>query len=121
MGFFDSFPYSNQHTLNLDWVIQTVKTISDRYPGDMKALTNKIMKLAADVEKLSAEIDSKDYDYISELFDKYLAAMIFPEITDAGYIVYNIPESWDNITFNTTGIDIDISIQPEYGHLVLSY
>ena len=47
--------------------------------------------------------------------------MIFVEITDAGYVVYNIPGEWDRITFNTTELDIHLDLQTEYGHLVLSY
>ena len=46
--------------------------------------------------------------------------MIFVEISDAGYFVYYIPESWDDITFNTTGLDITIP-DTDYGRLVLSY
>lgn len=47
--------------------------------------------------------------------------MIFVEISNSGYIIYNIPENWESITFNTTGLDITLDLQPEYGHLVLSY
>ena len=42
-------------------------------------------------------------------------------LTDSGYFVAHIPESWRDIIFNTTGYDIMIALQPEYGHLVLSY
>jgi len=49
-----------------------------------------------------------------------LATMIFVEINKNGYIVYHIPETWDDITFNTTGLDINIP-NTEYGQLVLSY
>ena len=46
--------------------------------------------------------------------------MIFVEINDNGYIVYNIPDSWKDIVFNTTGLDISL-VGYDYGHLVLSY
>ena len=54
--------------------------------------------------------------------------MIYVWISDAGYIIYNVPESWDDITFNTTGLDIQNEqladnghvANYEYGRLVLS-
>ena len=55
------------------------------------------------------------------IIEDYIATMVFFGITDDGYFVAYIPESWDDITFNTTGLDINLPIQPEYGHLVLSY
>lgn len=77
------------------------------------------------IEKELAEvqnwIDNFDTTVIKELIEDYIATMIFVEINDAGYIVYNIPESWSDITFNTTGLDIFLTLQPKYGHLVLSY
>lgn len=85
-------------------------------------------KLAEEIEELKKElavvqkwIDDFDTSYMEELVRKYIATMIFVEITNAGYIVYNIPSGWDDITFNTTGLDIELELQPDYGHLVLSY
>lgn len=73
------------------------------------------------IQEIQKWIDDFDTTYIEQLIQEKLATMIFVEITDAGYIVYNIPETWDSITFNTTGLDIELELQPEYGHLVLSY
>ena len=121
MGFFNNFPYTNFHELNSDWILKVVKELSKKYPKDFEAITKKIVNLSSDVEKLSEKVENFDYNYISGLLEKYIPAQIFPEITDAGYIVFNIPENWENIVFNTTGIDIDLDLEPEYGHLVLSY
>jgi hypothetical protein len=49
-----------------------------------------------------------------------LVKAVFFELTDAGYFVANIPDSWDAILFNTTGLDIFLP-DYDYGHLVLSY
>lgn len=73
------------------------------------------------IQEIQKWIDDFDTSYIEQLIQEKLATMIFVEITDAGYIAYNIPETWDSITFNTTGLDIELELQPEYGHLVLSY
>lgn len=121
MGLFNNFPYTNFHELNVDWILQQVKDSLGKYPEDFAAIMRKIEELSKDISELSGKVENFDYNYISGLLEKYIPAQIFPEITDAGYIVFNIPENWDNITFNTTGIDIDLEIQPEYGHLVLSY
>ena len=73
------------------------------------------------MEQLQEWIDNFDTTYIEKLIQEKIATMIFVSINDAGYIVYHIPKTWRNITFNTTGLDIEVEMQPEYGHLVLSY
>lgn len=125
MGFFNNFPYTNFHELNSDWIIKQIEDLSKTYPGminDMSQLVDELSKRVATVEK--------DYDYLStggleknlrQVLSAFMPAMIYPEISDAGYVIYNIPGTWDGITFNTTGLDIDIELQPQYGHLVLSY
>ena len=76
--------------------------------------------LKAEVDQVQEWINNFDTSYLEELIQQYIATMIFVEISDAGYFVYYIPESWDDITFNTTGLDITIP-DTDYGRLVLSY
>ena len=76
-----------------------------------------IKKQIAEIEKTLENFDSAA---VKKIIEKYLATMIFVEISDAGYIIYNIPERWDEIIFNTQGVDIDIE-NTEYGRLILSY
>lgn len=73
------------------------------------------------MEQLQEWIDNFDTTYIEKLIQDKITTMIFVSINDAGYITYHIPKTWENITFNTTGLDIELEMQPEYGHLVLSY
>lgn len=73
------------------------------------------------VAKINEWIDNLDTKYIKEIVDNYIATMIFIAISDAGYIVYYMPESWKDIEFNTSGLDIDVASVDEYGHLILSY
>jgi hypothetical protein len=40
-------------------------------------------------------------------------------LTDDGYFVAYIPESWQDVTFRTTGYDITTELMPDFGHLVL--
>lgn len=86
---------------------------------------------ASDIDELKRElkvvqgwIEQFDYSKIEKLvrkeLEKYIATMIFVEITKDGHIVYNIPERWKDITFKTTGVDTEIP-NVDYGTLVLYY
>ena len=99
---------------------KVVKYINNLIDSD-KEIIEDIEALKNDMKTVMEYIDNFDTTFAEEVIKKYLATMIFVEITDAGYIVYNIPSSWQTITFNTTGLDIELELQPEYGHLVLSY
>ena len=78
----------------------------------------QLEKELAEVNQWIANFDTK---FVKELVDKYVVTMIFVGISDTGYIFYDMPETWDDIQFRTTGLDIDVASMPEYGHLVLSY
>ena len=49
-----------------------------------------------------------------------LAKQVYFGLTTDGYFVAFIPESWEDIRFNTTGYDYQIAGY-NFGHLVLSY
>lgn len=125
MSFINEFPYTDFHELNLDWIIKNVKEITrefielkkqnDNVLSDFEILKNNFDELKNYV--LSAFTD----DNIRKIIISYIATMIFVEISDSGYIIYNIPETWSDINFNTTELDIKVESQKEYGHLVLSY
>jgi len=99
---------------------KVVNYINELIAGQ-KVVGDELKKLEEDIEIIEEFIDNFDETFAKSILEKYIATMIFVEISDSGYIVYNIPSSWDTITFNTTGLDIELPIQPEYGHLVLSY
>ena len=94
------------------------------YINNLIATNNQIIEyvdeLKAELKVVQDWIDNFDTSYAESIIREYLATMIFVEISDAGYFVYYIPESWDDITFNTTGLDITIP-DTDYGRLVLSY
>lgn len=93
-----------------------------------KAFSDEIESLQAALKEVQDWIAKFDTSYLEELIAKYIANMIYVWISNAGYIVYYIPESWADITFNTTGLDItdeqlsgnDHLTGYEYGRLVLS-
>lgn len=80
-----------------------------------------IDEIKAAIAQMQEWMDNFDTYFIEKWIKEHLANMIFVGINDDGYIVYYIPESWQEIEFNTTGLDIWLEMQPEYGHLVLSY
>lgn len=86
-----------------------------------KILQQQVDQLREELGVVQEWINNFDTSFAESIIKEYLATMIFVAISDAGYIVYYIPANWKSITFNTTGLDISVDSQPEYGHLVLSY
>ena len=87
-----------------------------------------VAEIQSAIDALQKQIDEFDTTYIEKLSKDKLANMIYVWISDAGYIIYYVPESWDDISFNTTGLDIQNEqladnghvANYEYGRLVLS-
>lgn len=89
-----------------------------------KLQNDEINKLKQEVQEVQNWINNFDTRFAESIIATYLATMIFVTISDEGYIIYTIPSHWENITFNTTGLDIENNIgvgNYDYGHLVLSY
>lgn len=130
MGFFNQYPYINITDLNLDYVLKHLK---------------EFMLLVEDLEKWK-EQHEKEYQELKALYDAIvsgnfppsmikalekwlsinaidligeLVKMVFFGITDDGYFVAYIPESWNDIIFGTSGLD-DFPSGVDYGHLTLS-
>lgn len=129
---FREYPYTNLNDLNLDYVLKSLRSLFE------------------DVEGLKdwRESHEEEYEQLKDLYDQVMTGNFPPTIvnafkewmrvnaadlvgamvknvffglTDSGYFVAYIPESWEDITFNTTEYDIEVALMPEYGHLVLSY
>lgn len=125
MGLFDQFPYTNLHEINLDWILCTIKRVCKKIDGieiDIEAIKKEIEELAAN---LGMEVDKwlreQGREYVEKIISEYIVTAVFFEITEAGYWVATIPDSWDSIVFNTTGLDISVPLEPDFGYLVLSY
>ena len=85
-----------------------------------KIFGDELTKLKADLETVQEWINTDNTAYIKNIVEKYIAGMIYVDISDSGYIIYHVPESWNNIKFYTTGLDITVPTTNDYGHLVLS-
>ena len=129
--FFPEYPYRNIEDYNLDYVLKHIKEV-------LKAVSDMdewIKTHQAEYEQLKALYDAivsgnfppgmyaTLYNWVvvnsPSIFGE-LAKMVIFNITDDGYFVAYIPESWDDILFGTTGLD-EIIPGYDYGRLVLSY
>ena len=87
-----------------------------------------VAEIQTAIDALQKQIDEFDTTYIEKLINDKLANMIYVWISDAGYFIYYTPESWKDVSFSTTGLDITNEqlsdnghvANYEYGRLVLS-
>lgn len=131
MAFFE-FPHTRTYDSDLGWLIRQCKRNLDAIEvlEAWKASTTKtiddLQQLLDDIaagvfpEEISDAIKNfivkNFYDIVGDMMK-----MVFFGLTDTGYFVAYIPESWDDIEFFTTGYDWSTPLMPEYGHLVLGY
>lgn len=131
MAFFE-FPHTRTYDSDLGWLIRQCKNNLDAikvlhdWVANADDVIGDLQKLLEDVaagnfpkeiaDAIREFIVANFYDIVGDM-----AKMVFFGLTDSGYFVAYIPDGWDDITFNTTGYDIALALQPEYGHLVLSY
>lgn len=131
MSFFE-FPYTRTYDSDLGWIIkkvgelleccdamQTWKAEHEAEYNELKQLYDDIMAgnfPASVVTAFNNWMKTNAADLVGEMIK-----MVFFGLTDTGYFVAYIPESWSDIIFNTTEYDISVPLMTEYGHLVLSY
>lgn len=130
MSFFD-FPHTRTYDSDLGWLIKHVNSF-DETIATLNAWIAENQPKLDDFENLYNMMISGDLPSgVQEGINKWmrlhaldivgeLAKMVWFGLNDDGYFVAYIPESWDEIIFNTTGLDISIP-DIDYGHLVLSF
>lgn len=114
--------YIINHLGSYDGVIQTLNAwIAENEPklDDFEQLYN--MMMSGDLPPGVQEGINKWMQLHAVDIVGSLVKMVIFGLTDDGHFVAFIPDSWDDIIFNTTGLDISLALMPEYGHLVLSY
>lgn len=84
------------------------------------ANTADIAALRSDLSIVQKWIDDFEPAVANDIIEKYIARGVYFGLTQSGYLVAYIPQTWRALRFNTTGKDIQIPHVP-YGHLVLSY
>lgn len=134
MGFFNEFPHTRTYDNDLGWIIKRVGSYDDTIAALNQWIETNTPKID-DLEAFKNALESGDLpegveqairDWCSEnLIDLMSESIknVFFGLTDSGYFVAYIPESWDDIIFNTSDYDITLSDRPDidYGHLILSY
>ena len=131
MSFFE-FPHTRTYDTDVGWLIKNAKDITEA----IAALNQWIIETQPKITDLMAIYDliksgvlppamqSGIEKWCRENMPNLVSEMIhsvFFEIDDTGHFIAYIPESWDDVNFNTTGFDIFLEEEPQYGHLVLSY
>ena len=128
---FNIFPYTDFHELNLDWIIAHFKEFIEEI-NSLKAWRSSHEAEYQELKQLYDNIVSGNFpDSMTQALERWvrqngvdiigeLVKMVFFGITMDGYFVAYIPDSWDEITFGTSGLD-DFPTGVDYGHLTLSY
>lgn len=130
MSYFE-FPHTRTYDSDLGWLIKTVKklvecceemtdwkmTHENQYK-ELKSLYDDLMsgRFPESIKDAFNEWMRKNaLDLVGEL-----VKTVFFGLTDDGYFVAYIPESWNDIEFATSGWD---KYEPSvgYGHLMLEY
>lgn len=131
MAFNYEFPYTDPNLYNDDWLLKKMKELAASIQEILDE-SSKFWDAYKEFEAMIAAIESGNFPQsIQNAFREWmkknaidlvgeLVKLVIFGITDDGYWVAYIPEGWDDIIFNTTGLDINIPGY-EYGHLVLSY
>lgn len=131
MAFFE-FPHTRTYDNDLGWLIKQCKTnmdaiaVLEEWKNNTQSAIDDLQQLYADISagRFPPEIAAGVTGWISEHFYDIVGdmmKMVFFGLTDSGYFVAYIPESWDDIQFFTTGYDFTTDLMPEFGHLVLGY
>ncbi len=126
------YPNNSTEVRNLDWIIkhfnefiESINSIDgwieqhEKEYNDLKKIIDDFNegKFTAEfIESLKSWIVNNVNDLIS-----YAIKNVWFGLTDSGYFTAYIPDSWNDIIFNTIGYDIDIEDEDNYGRLVLSY
>ena len=129
MSYFE-FPHTRTYDNDLGWLIRNVKKSDDAIAA-LEAWKKSAEGSIQDLQKLLDDIAAGNFPKeISDAIKNWITANFYDIVgdmaktvwfglTDAGYFVAYVPESWNEVKFKTTGYDYTTELQPEFGHLVL--
>lgn len=133
MSYLDfDFPHAHMYNDDLKEILCIVTKLNKEYgiltewKRTHEEEYEELKKIVDDIEKgiLPKAVYNKLYKFMEDNMFDIIGSMvkfITVSINDNGYIVIRYPQQWSEIIFNTTGLDINTAVQPEYGHLTISY
>lgn len=106
-----------------------IKSNVDTLNGELTEIRNTVegnySALEAQIKVLQDWIDNYDENmwrkFIEEILNTYVPSQMTVSLSQEGHLVIDYWEPWDELVFGTTGYDVDVPIQPEFGHLTVSY
>ena len=130
MSFFE-FPHTRTYDSDLGWLIKDYKSLTELYDTlnqwkeETQPTIDELMEMYTKIitGNFPPEMADAIEKWIIENSDDIIAKLIktvFFGLTDDGYFVAYIPDSWSDITFGTTGLD-DFPAGIDFGHLTLKY
>lgn len=131
MAFNYEFPYTDPNLYNDDWLLKRMKELLSQL-DELEEWKTLWQEEYEEFKYMVEQIEAGNFPQsIRDAFADWmrrnaldlvgeLVKMVFFGLNDDGYFVAYIPEGWDDIIFNTTGLDLAIPGY-DYGHLVLSF
>lgn len=133
MAYNYEYPYTDYDRANSDWILHRIKEIVTKI-DDLEAWKTTHKEEYKELKDLYDDITSGVFpqsiiDGLNEwminrggleLIQSLVKGVYFG-LTDDGYFIAYIPDTWNDITFKTTGYDYEDPIITDYGHLVLLY
>lgn len=127
----NQYPYINLNDLNLDWILKHFKEFIAAI-GDLENWRTEHEAEYEELKKFCDDLASGNFppamyntlhEWVVNNAESIIAELIkhvFFNLTDEGYFVAYIPDSWSDIIFGTTGLDT-FPVGVDYGHLTLNY
>ena len=129
MSFFE-FPHTRTYDSDLGWLIKTVHTHDEAIKALNEWSDNAEIRIT-DLETFKTALESGELPegvrrgilewctlHIPDIISEAIKTVFF--VLEDGYFVAYIPDSWDDITFGTSGLD-DFPSGIDFGHLTLSF
>lgn len=129
MSFFE-FPHTRTYDSDLGWLIKDYDTLNDAIAA-LNSWKEETQPTIDELKELYLAIASGNLPegmregmlawcerHIPDIIARALKTVFFT--LENGYFCAWIPDSWDEITFGTSGLD-DFPAGVDFGHLTLSY
>lgn len=130
MSFFE-FPHTRTYDTDLGWLIKDYKTLDEaikalnQWKEETQPTIDDLMSMYTMIitgnfpPEMANAIETWIIENSDDIIAKIIKMVLFG-ITDDGYFVAYIPDSWSDIIFGTSGLD-DFPDGIDFGHLTLSY